>query len=112
MHIFPYAEYLAYNHTNNPTIATLAMGSYQSKLPPNATPHEKAVLDRLQALRLETEDELVEGYDYVRVSDSGNGKANEKAGGVAKAHHPEQVLVSVVAKWQDALLKDPKNRYV
>ncbi|KAK3336933.1 peptidase C1B, bleomycin hydrolase [Cercophora scortea] len=80
------------------------MGSYQSKISHEATPHEKAVLDRLSSLQLDkdnTDDE------YVCI---GNSSTNEKVLDLSKSREPEEVEVSVVTKWQDTLLSDPKNR--
>jgi len=81
------------------------MGSYQSKLPANASAHEKAVLGRLQTLQLENREIVDDGYDYIPDSN-----ADEKASVFSKARKPETVSVSLMAKWQDALLEDPKNR--
>jgi len=81
------------------------MGSYQSKLPADATAHEKAVLDRLRSLQLENRDPVDDEYDYIS-----DGKTSEKAYAAAKSRQPESVSVSEMAKWQDALLDDPKNR--
>ncbi|KAK5660682.1 hypothetical protein OQA88_12046 [Cercophora sp. LCS_1] len=78
------------------------MGSQQSKLPSDA---EKAVIDRLRALELEKRDG---DDDYVCIA---NDATNEKgAFDVAKARQPETVSISLMSKWQGALLNDPKNR--
>ncbi|KAK0633171.1 peptidase C1B, bleomycin hydrolase [Immersiella caudata] len=82
------------------------MGSYQSKLPADATAHEKAVVDRLRALQLENRELVDDEYDYIS-----EGRLGEEAcGTVAKSRQPETVSVSDMMKWQEALLDDPKNR--
>ncbi|KAK3695410.1 peptidase C1B, bleomycin hydrolase [Podospora appendiculata] len=80
------------------------MGSYQSKLSHEATPHEKAVLDRLSSLQLDKDNA---DDDYVCIA---NAQTNEKVLDLSKSREPEAVSVSVVTKWQDTLLSDPKNR--
>jgi bleomycin hydrolase len=81
------------------------MGSYQSKLPADATAHEKAVLDRLRTLQLEKRELVDDEYDYIS-----DGSLAEKACGAAKSRQPETISVAEMEKWQDALLDDPKNR--
>ncbi|KAK0655857.1 peptidase C1B, bleomycin hydrolase [Cercophora newfieldiana] len=81
------------------------MGSYQSKLPADATAHETAVIDRLRSLQLEKRELVDDGYDYIS-----DGKAGQKACAVGKSRQPGTVSVSEMVKWQEALLDDPKNR--
>ncbi|EOO01655.1 putative bleomycin hydrolase protein [Phaeoacremonium minimum UCRPA7] len=86
------------------------MGSYQSKLSPEAAMHEKAVIDRLRAMQLENRESSDEGYVLVS-----NGKPtetlNEKALGALKlARQPGNISVSQMQQWQSHLLQDPKNR--
>lgn len=80
------------------------MGVTQSKLPAQATAHEKAVLDRLRALQMD-EREGLDGYVDVTAIEGGTSEKIPTA-----SREPETVSVSVIAEWQDALLKDPKNR--
>ena len=84
------------------------MGTYLSKLPPNATAHERAVIQRLGALQLEknSTDE-----DYVLIDD-GNNEKGKKSGALMSGWRPEEIPVQLMWEWQDALLKDPKNRSV
>ncbi|KAK3330503.1 peptidase C1B, bleomycin hydrolase [Apodospora peruviana] len=86
------------------------MGAYQSRLPTQvtplvATPNEKAVRDRLQALQLEKHNtrEEDDDADYVNV-------VTNSAPGLVKSHQPEAVSVPLMEKWQDTLLADAKNR--
>ncbi|KAK0729923.1 peptidase C1B, bleomycin hydrolase [Lasiosphaeris hirsuta] len=81
------------------------MGSYQSKLPADVSTHEKAVIERLRALQLENKQDADEEYIYVS-----SDRINEKTRDLAKSRQPEAVSVSVITKWQDTLLSDPKNR--
>ncbi|KAI2617114.1 peptidase C1B, bleomycin hydrolase [Hypoxylon sp. NC1633] len=73
------------------------MGAQQSKSSPETAAHEKAVLDRLQTLKLED--------DFVHVS-------REKSAlfGNGIARQPEQLAVEITQDWQSKLLADPKNR--
>ncbi len=82
------------------------MGSYQSRLSAGASPHEKAIIERLSALELEKKEDLTSGYVYLQ---DGN-QVNEKGRADVAARQPESISVSLMAKWQDALLDDPKNR--
>jgi len=77
------------------------MGSQQSKASPEVVVHERAVLERLRALRSETRDG--ESSDYVYV----HGGALEKAAAVRQA---EDLSVAQMHDWQKRLLEDPKNR--
>ncbi|KAI1407795.1 peptidase C1B, bleomycin hydrolase [Hypoxylon sp. FL1857] len=73
------------------------MGAQQSKSSPEAAAHEKAVLDRLQSLKLED--------DFVHVSSEKEALFN---GGINRK--PEELAVEITQNWQSKLLADPKNR--
>ncbi|KAK3365160.1 peptidase C1B, bleomycin hydrolase [Lasiosphaeria ovina] len=84
------------------------MGSYLSKLPAEGvTMHEKAVLQRLRSLQLE-DNSAEEGYVYV--DDSKLEKGEKAAKAISKSRRPEPISVVRAEEWQDALLRDPKNR--
>lgn len=51
--------------------------------------------------------------DYVHVgAKNQGGQASEKGPRVAEPREPESLSVSDAERWQEALLKDPKNRWV
>lgn len=78
------------------------MGGQQST-PAGRAAHEKAVIKRLEQLRVEEQD------DYVEIT----GAQEKQACGFDKAlRKPEGLPVSVLESWQSAVLKDPKNRYI
>ncbi|KAK3394407.1 peptidase C1B, bleomycin hydrolase [Podospora didyma] len=82
------------------------MGTYLSKLPADATAHEKAVIQRLGALQLEknSTDE-----DYILINNDTNEKGRKSAT-LMSGWRPEEIPVQLMWEWQDSLLKDPKNR--
>ncbi|KAI0138047.1 peptidase C1B, bleomycin hydrolase [Hypoxylon sp. NC0597] len=73
------------------------MGAQQSKSSPEAAAHEKAILDRLQSLKVED--------DFVHVSSEKEALFN---GGINR--QPEKLAVEITQDWQSKLLEDPKNR--
>lgn len=79
------------------------MGAQQSKNSPEAVAeavaHEKAILDRLQSLKL--------GDDFVHVD---NEKDNLFKGYVSR--QPEKLAIDLTLDWQSKVLADPKNRFV
>ncbi|KAK4235839.1 putative bleomycin hydrolase [Achaetomium macrosporum] len=81
------------------------MGSSQSTPSANSTAHEKTALERLRTLQLENNEGLEDGYVYIS-----NEKATQNVQDVLHSRKPETVPVSRTSEWQDALLKDPKNR--
>ncbi|KAL2198553.1 peptidase C1B, bleomycin hydrolase [Corynascus similis CBS 632.67] len=83
------------------------MGSNQSRIGPSVgtTEREKAVFERLRALQFEAREGLED--DYVHINHE---KANQGVQSMLQSRQPETVPVSRAAEWQDALLKDPKNR--
>ncbi|KAL2016456.1 hypothetical protein VTK56DRAFT_3507 [Thermocarpiscus australiensis] len=82
------------------------MGSNQSRLPAEAALNEKVVLERLRTLQLEKKDSLEDGYVYINSEKATNREARD----LVDSRQPETVPVSRMSEWQDALLKDPKNR--
>jgi len=86
------------------------MGAYQSKLPANLAPREKAVIDRLLALELENSKQSSDD-GYVHIGDSAsNEKGAAGSTDISKTRKPEAVSVTLMEVWQAALLEDPKNR--
>ncbi|KAI0379104.1 peptidase C1B, bleomycin hydrolase [Hypomontagnella monticulosa] len=73
------------------------MGAQQSKSSPQAVAHEKAILDRLQSLKL--------GDDFVHVE---NEKGSLFKGGISR--QPQKLAVDLMYDWQSKVLADPKNR--
>lgn len=78
------------------------MGAYQSKLPAEAP--ERTLIDKLRALQVE-KDGLDSGYVVVSSQ-----KTTAEAAAAFKSLEPTDISVSLMVKWQDALLRDPKNR--
>ncbi|KAI0602640.1 peptidase C1-like family protein [Biscogniauxia sp. FL1348] len=79
------------------------MGAQTSKIPPEMSSREKAVLDRLASLSLEVncDDDFVHVDKY----------ANEKHGpNCLLNREPEGLAVGLTKDWQSKLLQDPKNR--
>lgn len=85
------------------------MGAYQSKLPADLAPRDKAVIDRLRALELENKAGSDDEYVYVGDSDTQE-KGAAGSTDISKSRKPESVSVSLMEVWQAALLEDPKNR--
>lgn len=75
------------------------MGSYQSKITPEA---EKAMLERLRTLDI-NDDESEEEFVHV---------GSEKDGDVRLVRKAEGLSVSQLNSWQSQALRDPKNRFV
>lgn len=80
-------------------VINVIMGAQQSKSSPEAAAHEKAVIDRLQSIKLED--------DFVHVSSEKEAVFN---GGINR--QPEKLAVEITQNWQSKLLEDPKNRFV
>ena len=78
------------------------MGSNQST--PSDT--EKAALQRLRALQLENKQDIEDDYEYI----SSEKTKSQDVQALVGSRRPETVPVSLAADWQDALLKDSKNR--
>jgi len=84
------------------------MGSYQSKVSPEAALHEKQVLERLRAMNLQSNRHSDDGF--VVVNEDGR-VVNEKAnGGLVARREAEGLSASQMQAWQSQLLADPKNR--
>jgi bleomycin hydrolase len=81
------------------------MGSNQSTPSANLTAHEKTALERLRTLQLENKEGLEN--EYVCID---NEKVTGNSYDVLRSREPETVPVTRMAEWQDALLRDPKNR--
>lgn len=78
------------------------MGAQQSKGSPEvmaAVAHEKAILERLQALSSE------DGFVHVD-----NEKGALFNGGITR--QPEKLAIELTQNWQSKVLADPKNRFV
>ena len=86
------------------------MGSQQSKPALEVAAHEKAVLERLRSMQLESKTGADEGYVYV---DNGAEALNEKASSRATPlmREAEDLSVEQLQEWQKQLLEDPKNRF-
>ncbi|KAK1758602.1 putative bleomycin hydrolase [Echria macrotheca] len=80
------------------------MGAQQSKLPEATWSHEKALIERLRALQLE-KGRIDDGYVHVSTTEKSDGVVD-----ISKSRQPEGLSVDQMAKWQDTLLEDPKNR--
>lgn len=76
------------------------MGSYQSKITPEAALHEKAVLERLRSFEIKDEDSEDE---FVHVG-------SEKRGDVRLVRNAEGLSIGQLDSWQSRVLHDPKNR--
>ena len=68
--------------------------------------HEKAVLERLRSLRVDTDEE---DDGYVCIGDEKRG-ATAVACDAASDREPEGLAVHLLESWQSKLLNDPKNR--
>lgn len=86
------------------------MGNSQSKVPSDAAMHDKALLDRLRSMQLEKKEAADEEYVHVECFEKSHDSNTEDISKL-KSRSPKGLSVSEVEKWQDSLLKDPKNRY-
>jgi hypothetical protein len=85
------------------------MGNLSTKTSLEATPHEKAIIQRLRQMQLER-DNSAEDDEYVHV---GSEQVSEKnIRDMIQARSPGGLSVSLMEMWQNLVLEDPKNRCV
>ncbi|TPX10695.1 uncharacterized protein E0L32_008429 [Thyridium curvatum] len=81
------------------------MGSNGSKVAQDTALHEKAVLERLRAMHIQSHDRSDEGYVYVDDQKSEPAdQIDEKAARALKSRTPENISVSQMGAWQKLAL--------
>ncbi|KAK8102766.1 peptidase C1-like family protein [Apiospora sp. TS-2023a] len=92
------------------------MGSYPSKVSPEAAAHEKAVLERLRTFQIIEADDGVgsdndDGFVYVLDNEKSGGEGGISSSNRKKlVRSPEALPVELMGSWQSKVLEDPKNR--